>query len=281
VRPRGAGSNPRQGSAGPRTGHHRALILGVLAAALLATAACAGAAAKPPASSAASPESRAGTRVLYSARVETPEGRRQGFRLAAAVVPPDHLRLEVLGPAGGARLVLATEGRHATALLLSGRRYDVVPATPTALEAWTGLPLGPTALVALLRGHAPCAPTPGTTGDRTSEDPCPDLRFLPAAGAATSGCSGTLENDGGAALASIECAGNGPDGWPEQIRVALPARGRSIELRRSDGPTPALLEEALFAPGIPPGFERADLFSGAGGASLLDVVPDDRAETTP
>jgi hypothetical protein len=212
--------------------------------------------------------------MLFAARVEAPGGRRPGFRLAAAVVPPDHLRLEVLGPAGGARLVLATEGGRATALLLAGRRYDVVPATSTALEAWTGLPLGPVALVALLRGRAPCGARSGTADDGAGADPCAGLSFRPAAGDRAAGCSGTLEDHAGAPVATIECAGDEPGGWPERIRIDLPARGRSIDLRRTDGPTPALLQEALFAPDIPPGFERADLFAGAGDEPLLDAGPE-------
>lgn len=222
----------------------------------------------PPAAPPESPDARPGTRVLYSARVEGPDGRRPGFRLAAAVAPPASLRLEVLGPAGGARLVLATEGTRATALLVSGRRYDVVPATPAAFEAWTGLPLGPAALVALLSGRAPCGTDSTRAGDA---DPCAGLRFHPR-GIEATGCSGALENRDGAVLATLACSGDDPRGWPEHIRVELPARGRSLDLRRTDGPSAALLPEALFDPEIPDGFERADLFRDPA-SPLLDTGP--------
>jgi hypothetical protein len=90
------------------------------------------------------------------------------------------------------------------------------------------------------------------------------------------GCSGTLygREDGGV-RAVIECAGGEAGGWPERIRVELPASRRSIELRRTDGPAAALLQDSMFAPEIPAGFRRADLLGSAAARPLLDGDPEE------
>jgi len=169
--------------------------------------------------------------------------------------------------------VLATDGARAVALVVPERRFDSAAATPEALATWTGLPLGPAALVALLAGRAPCAaPSTGDDGGLAA-DPCPNLRFEPAgvARAGEPGCSGTLfTRPGGEVLATIECAGGAGGSWPERIRIDLPGSGRSVALRRTDGPAAALLGDALFAPSIPAGFRRADLLSPTASGSLLE-----------
>jgi len=169
--------------------------------------------------------------------------------------------------------VLATDGARAVALVVPERRFDTADATPAALATWTGLPLGPAALVALLGGHAPC-PAPSTVdAGGAGTDPCPDLRFQPsgAAGGGGPDCSGTLyTRPGGRVLATIECAVGEAGRWPERIRVELPSSGRSIELRRTGGPAAALLGDALFAPAIPAGFRHSDLLTPTDSESLLE-----------
>jgi len=193
--------------------------------------------------------------------------------MAAAVAPPERLRLEVLGPTGGTRLVLATDGTRAVALVVPERRFDTAAATPEALATWTGLPLGPAALVSLLSGHPPCRGQAEFDGGAQGADPCPNLRFDPADAPAAGGpeCGGTLyTRPGGHLLASIDCSGGGVDGWPERILVGLPDSGRSVEMRRIDGPAPALLGDLLFAPAIPAGFRRADLLGPTDSRPLLE-----------
>lgn len=251
----------------------------LLAGALLTTAGCAAARA-PSAEIPGTPAGHPGARLLYAVRVEGPEGRRSGIRLAAAIAPPARLRFEALGPAGGTRLVLATDGTRAVALLVPERRFDTAAATAEALAAWTGLPLGPAALVALLAGRAPCPPADADHRADAGADRCPDTWFRPAGAApAAPACSGTLHGrDGDRVLATIECAGGeargDAGGWPVRIRVDLRAGGRSIELRRIDGPAAAFLQDTLFAPGIPAGFERADLLGPAAAGPLLDGGPE-------
>lgn len=174
-------------------------------------------------------------RLLYDARVTEAGGGVTRFRLAVAYRPPDRLRLEALGPAGGTRLVIATDGREATALLPGDRRYDRAAATPEGLERWTGLPLGAADLGALLQGKPPC----GTS----------------IAGRA-----------GGPAVA-IRCVVDGADPWSREIH----AEGRRrIDLARMGDPAPARLDDLLFLPEVPAGFERATLGEGtSSGAPLL------------
>jgi len=219
------------------------------------------------------PAGHPGARLLYATRLEGPDGRHTTLRLAAAVAPPGRLRLEALGPAGGTRLVLATDGAKAVALAVPERRFDVADATPQTLARWTGLPLGPAALVALLTGQPPCPAAAAGDAVAADADPCPGLLFRPLDPAPGDGaaCSGTLHTaPQGALVATIECAGGEAGGWADRIRVELPRSGRIIELRRTDGPVAARLAEALFAPVIPDGFRRADLLGTAGTGSLLE-----------
>jgi hypothetical protein len=211
-------------------------------------------------------------RVLYDARLEDERGRRTGFRLAAAIVPPDRLRLESLGPAGGTRLLLVTDGARALAVIVPERRYDVAEASPASLERWTGLPLGPAALVRLLEEGRPCA------GE--GDDACRGLVFRPpaAGSAAVPPCGGLLLDDPGARTrAAIECEAAEGSTWPRRLRITLPASGRSIELRRSQGPAASDLSVALFSPEAPPGFERVPLLGeGAKGFLLEPPAGDER-----
>ena len=165
-----------------------------------------------------------GVRLLFDARVTEARGEVTRFRLAVAFRPPDRLRLEALGPAGGTRLVIATDGAEAVALLVSDRRYDRAPATADGLVRWTGLPIGAADLGALLQGQPPC----GTTvPDRAGGGNC-DLR----------------------------CALEPGESFARSIAAS---GGRRLELTRIGDASPAHLDDRLFAPEIPAGFEPADL----------------------
>lgn len=184
-------------------------------------------------------------RLLYDARVTAGDGGTTRFRLAVACRLPDRLRLEALGPAGGTRLVIATDGAEATALLVADRRWDRAPATPEGLERWTGLPLGASDLGAILQGKPPC-------GGRVS---------------AASGSTSPVD---------IRCDVDAGEEWARQVTASVPSGARRIELRLVGEAAPARLDDRLFAPEIPPGFERSDramvestwdstLFDGKGG----------------
>jgi hypothetical protein len=147
---------------------------------------------------------------------------------------------------GGPRLVLATDGRSAVLLLPHEHHYDRAGATSGNLSRLTGLPLDAAGLVALVRGQEEC---PGRVAQVAV---------------------GPEERD-----APITCVvGNvrysvDRGAWPEHIEISMARPPRSIRLHRVDGPAPAHLADDLFAPPVPEGFDRRDLFGEHGPADLL------------
>ncbi|HUD73219.1 MAG TPA: hypothetical protein VMQ62_14760 [Dongiaceae bacterium] len=240
MRSRGPRSDPRQAAARPRRRACRPLAgsrpassrprLALLTLALAAALGCAHGGAKP-ATEPIGDQAPNGVRLLYEARVTEARGEVTRFRLAVAFRPPDQWRLEALGPAGGTRLVIATDGATAVALLVADRRYDRAPATAEGLARWTGLPLGAADLGALLRGLPPCG---ASVPDR-------------AAGAAPWEIRCALD-PGEAFAGGIEATGR-----------------RRFQLTRIGPAAPARLDDRLFTPEIPEGFERADLATGLQG----------------
>ena len=170
--------------------------------------------------------------------------------MAAAVRPPDRLRLEFIGPMGGVRLLLATDGSELRAILPHERLYDRASATPRAVARVTGLRFRPADLVALLRGTLPCAGADGS----------------PAA-------AGTLEVDG-----TRRCRLDDADvslrvneaSWAQSISIVL-GSSQSIRLDLVDGPAEANLADDLFAPDVPEGYSRGNLL---GDGQPLFIVDD-------
>lgn len=208
-----------------------------------------------------------GVRVLFRVESEGPRGRSR-FRMAAALRPPAQARLEFLGPVGGPRLVVATDGAQATAILPAERRYDLTPATPDAMHHLLGLPLDGARLIALLSG-VPLCTLPAAPGVAAGawEATCPagDIRFSGVA----EGPGGPLleavlfDSRSGAILAKLEYGDRFalPGGrWPRDIRMNLPKENVAISLRALEGPLAASLSDDLFAPSIPESFERRAIF---------------------
>ena len=177
--------------------------------------------------------------------------------MAAAVRPPDHLRLEFFGPLGGARLLLATDGSDALALVPRQRLYDRARASPRALARLTGLKFEPAGLVGLLRGRAPCA----------AADQAPEAA-----------------DQGGVERATVRCrlddavvALRVTDGsWAASISITLESLRKSIRLDLVEGPTESSLADDLFAPTVPEGFTRGNLLGD--GPPLLIVDEPGSAE---
>jgi hypothetical protein len=169
--------------------------------------------------------------------------------VAAAVRLPDHLRLDFFGPIGGARLVLATDGSEAVALVPRQRLYDRAPASPRALARLTGLPFEAAGFVGLLRGQPPCAVT--------TQSPL---------------ASGQERGDGVIRCRlddAIVTLRPGDGSWAGSIGIALESVRKSIRLDLIEGPTESNLAEELFAPAIPEGFVRGNLLGD--GPPLLIV----------
>src|SRR4030095_16720919 len=118
-----------------------------------------------PKSSAESAGSAPGVRALDQVRAAGPRGAEK-LRLAAALRPPGSARLEFLGPLGGPRLIVPTDGRPATAVLPAARpappvspgggQSDVAPARPASMRRLLALPIDGERLIALLSGKPPC-----------------------------------------------------------------------------------------------------------------------------
>ncbi|HYV85209.1 MAG TPA: hypothetical protein VFB49_04795 [Patescibacteria group bacterium] len=165
--------------------------------------------------------------------------------------PPDRLRLEFIGPMGGVRLLLATDGSELRAILPHERLYDRAPATPRAVARVTGLRFRPADLVALMRGKLPCAGAGGS--------PAP---------------AGTLEEDGTKPCrlddADVSLRVNEAS-WAQSISIVLGTSHQSIRLDLVDGPAEANLADDLFAPAVPEGYSRGNLL---GDGQPLFIVDD-------
>jgi len=178
--------------------------------------------------------------------------------MAAAVRPPDHLRLEFFGPMGGPRLVLASDGSQACALLPRQRLFDRARASSRALARLTGLKFETAGLVALLRGQAPCA----GTGDTP----------LPAGQADGDGTVRCRLDD---AVVTVRA---GDASWAGSISIVMESIGKSIRLDLSEGPTPSSLGDELFSPAIPEGFTHADLLGDGPPLLIVDEPGRDEGE---
>lgn len=198
--------------------------------------------------------------------------------MAAALRPPDGVRLEFFGPVGGARLILAASGSGVVAIRPSDHDYDTAPSETETFDRLLGLPVDSAGLVSLLVGEPICPPHSGETGSRstpaagTSEDlPCMrgDVRFTsePAPGDGGFGRATLRRAMHDEVLASIDYGGPGATAqnrWPSRISVDLPSRRLRIVLVALDGPAPGEVSIDLVSPAIPAGFERRPLLGRTG-----------------
>jgi hypothetical protein len=200
--------------------------------------------------------------------------------MAVALMPPDRIRFEFLGPAGGPRLIVAADDGNATALLPAERTYERADASPRSLERLLGLPLDAGQMIALLTGQPMCRPeaaeqvlhtkSVATFGRTTAwyEVVCPpgEIRYQ----ARSQERGGVLveatvrEGTSGAMILEVEYGdheeGQGPR-WPHQIRLHLAQRQSTVSLSVIDGPRASDPEASIFTPPVPSDFKRrADLF---------------------
>jgi len=105
--------------------------------------------------------------LVYQATLE--EGtRKRRFRLALAFSGRQKFRLEILGPVGGPRVILTSDGADLQAMFPPQRLFARSPATPENMEILLGLPLFPEEFLGLLMGFPPpdapwrAGPRPGS-----------------------------------------------------------------------------------------------------------------------
>jgi hypothetical protein len=270
------GARPQRGTPGGAA---------LLAVALITGAACAGRA--PLTEAPPAPAEARGYRALF--RGEWRDARDRGrFRLAVALLPPDRARLEFFAPVGGPRLVVAMDGQHAVALFPGERVYDAAAATPETLDRLLGLPLDPAQLVALITGRPMCRleaarqqvqTRAAATFGRTIawfEVSCPpgEIRYQALArerGGVLSAAS-IREGISGAMILDVEYDGYeeglGPR-WPRRIDLRLARRNATVTLHADEGPAASNLAPEMFAPPVPPGFERRLLGGSSSAPGLL------------
>jgi len=266
-----------------------------LAVTLLALGAlCQGCASVPEAPATTGREGPRGYRALFRGTTESSAGKIR-FRLAIALLPPDRLRLEFFGPAGGPRLVVASEGSAAVAILPGERIYDAGDADPATLERLVGLPLIPSQIIALLTGRPMCEPevseqriqtraaaTFGRTlawytvtcppGEIRYEARCDDRGGIIREASVKEGISGAI-----IVQAEYEDYDDrlGPR-WPRRIRLRLAHKDAAVELVALEGPSVSAVPESIFSPPVPEGFVKRSLLTSLTEPGLLGSAGDGR-----
>ncbi len=221
-----------------------------------------------------------GYTALFRGESQGPNGR-QRFRMAVALMPPDRIRFEFLGPVGGPRLIVAADDGNATALLPAERVYERADGSPGSFERLLGLPLDAGGMIALLTGQPMCRAeaaeqvlhtrTAATFGRTPAwyEVVCPpgEIRYQARSqerGGVLQGAT-VREGTSGAMILEVEYGdheeGQGPR-WPHQIRLRLARRQTTVSLSVIDGPRASDPEASMFTPPVPSDFTpRADLLS--------------------
>ena len=211
-----------------------------------------------------------GFKALYDARSVTP-AKTHRFRLALALAP-DRMRMEVLPPVGGPRLVVTADGRRLMALDPQKRRAEIWNPEQDGVARLLGAAIAASDLRTLLEGRSPC----GHAGEPAQDDrSCPfgGGRYRPGpAGDADTLRSATLLDAAGTPLLYLEYPPPGPaEGeWWRSIVLKRPAGASTIRLTLVSGPTRADLDPALFSTEPPERFESGEVL-GDSGLSGTDV----------
>ncbi len=248
------------------------MVLAITGLALVA----AGCAAGPAPAAEPNAPAPSGYRALFRAEIRRGDERAR-FRIAAALLPPDRVRLEFFGPVGGARAVLVADTTEILAILPGDRVYDRSPATPANLERIFGLPLPASQLSALLMGRPFCpaesvrdrletrsAATFARTLAWHTID-CPPAEVLYQARGESRGLvrDAVIRDAGtGAIILRVEYEGGGnrtESVGPSVLRLKFERDGAEVVLKAEEGPMSAPVAESLFIPPVPPGFERKSL----------------------
>jgi hypothetical protein len=196
------------------------------------------------------------TRALYEGRVESPHDTHR-FRLALALAPPGRMRIEILPPVGGPRLVVISDGRKLLALDPARRIAELWDREGEGVSRLLGASLGADDLLVLLEGRSPCGPDDGLG--------LPDAGCAFAGGLYRPGPSAETPPIRSAAI--LDAAGTpllfvaypapkpAPGAWQRTIDIQRPGEGQRIHLSLSSGPTRSNVAPALFSTDPPDRFE--------------------------
>jgi len=205
-------------------------------------------------------------KILYEGRSETP-GETHRFRLALALAA-GRLRLEVLAPVGGPRLVVTADGRRLLALDPAKRRAEIWDPEPQGVERLLGAAVAASDVRTLLEGRSPCD-VQGGDASGSADGSCPfgTGRYRPGDPAGSGEArSATLLDVSGAPVLALEYPLPPPaDGaWSPAIVLRRPGGGAILRLRLVSGPARATLDPALFSTERPDGFEPGEVLGTDG-----------------
>jgi hypothetical protein len=218
-------------------------------------------------------ESLDSLRILYEGRNESP-GVSHRFRLAVALGPADQLRLEVLPPVGGPRLVVIADGRRLIALDPAHHRAETWDPAAQGVKRLLGAALGTQEMRLLLEGGSPC---PSREGPELRECPFGTGRFRPAGPIQDHARGGTILDSTGRALLVVEYPDPADEGepWARSLRLRRPGEDDSLLLKRTSGPGASRLDASLFSTEPPAHFETGSVLGEKG---LATVIGDGESE---
>ncbi len=174
----------------------------------------------------------------------TAGGKKSRFEGALVAVAPDRLRVDISGPVGGTRAMLAVHNGRLRVLFPAQREYLEMDAAPEAWEALLGIGVDTATLIDLIRQAETGAPVlPVRAGNGL-------VRTL------------TLDRKGDHLVVAVPETPAGPF---EQL---------DLQLREVEHPAPGSIDPAAFRLEIPEGWRKLDLRSGSDAAPvLLDPTP--------
>jgi hypothetical protein len=212
-------------------------------------------------------------RLLYDGRSESPEGTHR-FRLAVALAPPDRMRLEILPPVGGPRLVVTADGRRLLALDPARRRAETWEPEAEGTARLLGASLGAADLRTLLEGRSPCGGSASVAG-ASAECPFGGWIYRPETGGDGAIKRATLLDAAGVPLLGLAYLSPEPSAgsWWRTIEIRRPGERSLLRLALDSGPTAATLDASFFSTERPDRFERGEVLGKDALSSVVDEGP--------
>jgi hypothetical protein len=194
-----------------------------------------------------------GGHLVYQATLEDGSGS-QRFRLAVALSRPGRFRLEFLGPVGGPRVIVASDGRNLQALFPPQRLFGEGAATSQEMEVVLGLPLTPDEFLGLLTG------SPGDAG--MESNPRPGVRVTYIAGDWGGPSEAQVEVTGASGDVSryrVQYLDPGDGPWGRHAREMRLQQGERVLTLRLKSASPELPPAQAFQVEVPARFETVSL----------------------
>ncbi len=174
------------------------------------------------------------------------------------------MRLELLPPVGGPRLVVIADDRRLIALDPAHRRAETWDPAAQGVERLLGVALGAEEMRLLLEGRSPCPPL--------AESPSRECPFAAGRYRQTDGTNldpprgATILDSAGRALLLVDYPDPREEGeaWARSIRLRRPGEDNSLLLKRTSGPGAARLDASLFSTERPAQFEKGAVLGEKG-----------------